>query len=935
MAAKQGLTAHISQASEDARRAVLSRAPNAIKSHTWLSNLNTTCTIKSAPPRTPEVMTLLSNKSGWLVKRNEQQVWQRRWCCVVPHTFLYYFEAEPAREDDDDDVQTREGYSGGGIYRSDVVVVENQDMLNEAVRDGCKGRSKSTSRDGTPLKGRDANAMYHTLTPSGEKVTQMAPAPVRGPTNNGGILSPAGIIDLECYTCIDRSTMNDCVFELTGDQITNPDLRSFYFQAGSVEDCELWTNALISDRHSALRDEREAYRQVCDSFQLQLQNLSDMIDEAESKTAQTENKLYNVRSATEKFRTEIVKIVREALEQKCWSSGNIDGKSASDVEKLDHSLEKSRIFFLDSIDEVISSENIGTTKNTGAIIAQILADYLATVVGSYTELGVIIKSMDFKLSRSAGVDKAEVSDLKHKLEQLEAERDHERSQYQAKITSMADQINEVERVKEELENQMQTQRVEFSMFQNQAKSKLQELSQHKKILKKEVIDLRKKLDHVGSERDAALHITDSHKLHAETEKQKNVVLEKYIEKIENQVNIQQNMMEMISLSGMSQAGDGENSTGFRSRSGSVVGRIIGAPDDSSFSNFGQQFRTRDGNSVRDASPFRLPPRSDNQPHPPLSPTKRLRQEENPSHLTPPKPKQKNVKKKQSSRSSQQPYDENNEDEPPMPLSNAPHRGTLDHEFLGNENGASQTNVRYQKSREKKINGNYVKENRLSNGIDDDDDTKSHFSDLTEDRTQRALGFEDKRQGLQFTMSDMTGEDVIDGLPKKDLRSNPEELDSSNYPPRYIMGTPDNKNESSDDHHHRDDTYSVKSTSDSTSHHTKLSVAQRARLAAEQPKTVNVAANTQTLRLSETRQSAPAPSSVQSRPKVRSQSPGVFSNLASMISKKTDGVKSQSNETNNNKAKKQNNEVTLSLAERQQIQRERQMRVLREQGLLKD
>lgn len=149
MAAKQGLTAHISQASEDARRAVLSRAPTSIKSHSWLSNLNTTCTIKSAPPRTPGVMTLLSVKSGWLVKRNEQQVWQRRWCCVVPHTFLYYFEAEPlTSEEDDEEYATTEGFNGGGVYRSEARVVENQDVLNTAVRDGYSRGSRST----TPLE---------------------------------------------------------------------------------------------------------------------------------------------------------------------------------------------------------------------------------------------------------------------------------------------------------------------------------------------------------------------------------------------------------------------------------------------------------------------------------------------------------------------------------------------------------------------------------------------------------------------------------------------------------------------------------------------------------------------------------------------------------------------------------------------------------------
>mmetsp|Transcript_33011 Transcript_33011/g.71439 ORF Transcript_33011/g.71439 Transcript_33011/m.71439 type:complete len:192 (+) Transcript_33011:438-1013(+) len=158
MAAKQGLTAHISQATDDAKRAMIARAPTSMVAHSWLSNLNTTCTIKSAPPRSPDVMTMLSTKCGWLVKRNEQHVWQRRWCCVVPHTFLYYFEAAPA------DGGGGGGSDGGGVDGHDyyghhygggdipagaaatttaaaatATVVENQDLLNAAVRDGLGG----------------------------------------------------------------------------------------------------------------------------------------------------------------------------------------------------------------------------------------------------------------------------------------------------------------------------------------------------------------------------------------------------------------------------------------------------------------------------------------------------------------------------------------------------------------------------------------------------------------------------------------------------------------------------------------------------------------------------------------------------------------------------------------------------------------------------
>ena len=38
--------------------------------------------------------TALSSKSGYLLKRNEQGQWQRRYICTVPHLFLYYFDSE-------------------------------------------------------------------------------------------------------------------------------------------------------------------------------------------------------------------------------------------------------------------------------------------------------------------------------------------------------------------------------------------------------------------------------------------------------------------------------------------------------------------------------------------------------------------------------------------------------------------------------------------------------------------------------------------------------------------------------------------------------------------------------------------------------------------------------------------------------------------------
>ena len=84
---------------------------------------------------------MLGTKCGWLAKRNEQRVWQKRWCVVVPHTFLYYFEASPAgganansktadaeqdyhydSDDNDNNMHTHEAWSGGGLILTITII---------------------------------------------------------------------------------------------------------------------------------------------------------------------------------------------------------------------------------------------------------------------------------------------------------------------------------------------------------------------------------------------------------------------------------------------------------------------------------------------------------------------------------------------------------------------------------------------------------------------------------------------------------------------------------------------------------------------------------------------------------------------------------------------------------------------------------------------
>lgn len=50
------------------------------------------------PKKDAMTCTSLSIKSGYLMKRNEQGQWQKRYLCTVPHMFLYYFDSDSSEQ---------------------------------------------------------------------------------------------------------------------------------------------------------------------------------------------------------------------------------------------------------------------------------------------------------------------------------------------------------------------------------------------------------------------------------------------------------------------------------------------------------------------------------------------------------------------------------------------------------------------------------------------------------------------------------------------------------------------------------------------------------------------------------------------------------------------------------------------------------------------
>ncbi|KAG7360049.1 PH domain containing protein [Nitzschia inconspicua] len=509
MAAKQGLSAQLSQASEDAKRAVLQRT--SLHNSLWFSNLNTTCTIKSAPPRSPDVLGLLSVKSGWLFKRNEQHVWQARYCCVVPHTFLYYFDGHPTHP-----------------CQTPQLTSKQQEELNKAVRLGYGKRGQSQPRSSLYHVLGGANGSSHVA--SSSQIPQLPEdlADTNHLANNNSSsnnVQPAGIIDLECYTTVHRNSQNELLMELAGDETVNPDLRSFYFCANTEQEGEEWTQAFLAERHSALTDEREAYKQVCDGFAQQLQVLHTELDQARQQADSQQEELYRVRSQMEDTRRTCLRMVQEMLERE--RDGIVPAKKAYKTDL-----------------ETIQAQDLGILP-----AVQLLCDYTRVLEETCSDEGQKIMTLEEQLVSKQAVDTTKVKELEAEIERLAEENNRQQALAQAQIETLTQKLLQAQKESQDVQKELASQRMEMTMHQSSTRTKLGELQSHKKILKKEVIDLRKKLEEANSELDLYRHRESSVKLEAEQERQKTKLLERYVEKIESQVKVQQNMMEMMSQAG--------------------------------------------------------------------------------------------------------------------------------------------------------------------------------------------------------------------------------------------------------------------------------------------------------------------------------------------------------------------------------------------------
>ena len=679
MAAKQGLSAQLSQASEDAKRAVLSRTGvTSLTSSSWFANLNTVCTIKSAPPKSPEVLQLLATKSGWLYKRNEQHVWQPRWCCVVPHMFLYYFDvstaaaaaatttslsippsiATPLSTNSGaaanfamgSNANTNANTSNANTINSSVLTnptSQQQDEWNAAIAkgNGNRNRKQHEKRSNFYLFGGGGGGASNTIpehdseqnndhlisttnvesnqTNSNTKRSATSYSELDSPTqadtttattttlmddSSSHFLSanalvapsllahaqPAGIIDLECYTSVHRSAPassasstassalhnHHVILELAGDDQVNPDLRAFYFSARSSQEADDWTDAFLNGRHAALIDECDAYKQVCDGFAQQLQELHAELDSSLAAQEQARQEVYRVRSQSEETRRSVYKILQDCLEQASHkvattATGTTTASSTMANSMISNSSAASSTGSTTSnhshthtttqngvnsssnsnshaaVQEALSRWDRVRRQDMGLQAAsQVVCDFAVQLQDHINQLQKERDGLEAQWKQSGITDNRKVQEMQDEIAQLQAAQNTEREHWRQQMETLQSQYHQSQKELQDVQKELHSTRMEMAMFQTQQKNKAVTLQEHKRILKKEVIDLRAKLEDALSELNTLKHQQSNHAMIAEQERQKNQLLERYVEKIESQVKVQQNMMEMMSQSGV-------------------------------------------------------------------------------------------------------------------------------------------------------------------------------------------------------------------------------------------------------------------------------------------------------------------------------------------------------------------------------------------------
>ena len=486
MVCTDSIAAQISQCSDSMKRAMFYSVPGAVCSKSSLfSNMSTPCAIQSSPSRTPEVMTEMSTKAGWLRSRSDRDGWRKRWCCIVPHTYLYIYEE-------------------GAAINQEKNIIDNK-KLEELVTDRNK-RKYSFRKD----------------------------------------MQPLGIIDLEAYSCSNKTEDGSYVFELKADDDVNPHLKPILFKGQSENDVDQWSDALLNHRYATLLDEKEAYLEVCEGATKQVSHWSDIVDTAESKNQILEMVNKNVRGAAEKNRVEINSIVRKTLlqglessksqrnENETVSNENEEKKETESqdenysVQTNDH-LSEIRSKYISLLNK-IEKEAIGQPLASNIVDSvKILADFVSVVVSENEKINSQIEKQD---------DTTGCTTMEIKIDSLTKANESENNQND-EVKSLRDQMTKFKKEYETEKKKFVAKNLDFVMQSLAAKEQIDEMKLQNASLKRELTELR------NTGKVTSPEPIEQYESQIRAEKERNTELKQKIKGLNQRVKLQSSIIDCM------------------------------------------------------------------------------------------------------------------------------------------------------------------------------------------------------------------------------------------------------------------------------------------------------------------------------------------------------------------------------------------------------
>ena len=275
-----------------------------------------------------------------------------------------------------------------------------------------------------------------------------------------------------------------------------------------------------------MQDELDAFREVASGFASQLQEIHSDLDYTKEQLAFKQEECYKVRSAAEEVRRTCFGLVQEALE-----------RNSSDTSPYNEARKAYR-------------QDLETAREMGLVPAiQLLGEYTRVLEETCLEQYNKTQELEKQMRNSTDNDASYVKSLQETFTCKEQEWMAEKKALEQRVATMQQALVDCQKSLEDAKQELSGKRLEMTMYQNSTKNRLGELLQHKKILKKEVIGLRQKLDEVGSELSLHKHAAKASMQTVNEERRKSELLERYAERMENQVKVQQNMMELMSQAG--------------------------------------------------------------------------------------------------------------------------------------------------------------------------------------------------------------------------------------------------------------------------------------------------------------------------------------------------------------------------------------------------